>query len=334
MSRMSKKVMLSAVQPTNKLHLGNYLGAIRNWVALQHQYDCVFFAVDLHAITVRQDPKELRENTYRTIATYLAAGVDPKACTFFAQSHVPEHTELAWVLTCFTGMGELGRMTQFKDKSGNKGDAVGAGLFTYPALMAADILLYKAHLVPVGADQKQHLELTRDLAERLNKFFGNDVFPIPEVYIAPTASRIMSLLEPTAKMSKSDENGQSAIFLADSDDEIRKKFKRAVTDALPAVAEKEVSPGVLNLFQIQAALKNAKVEDIHKSYIGRQYGYLKLETAEVVVEAMRPIRERITALMGDKGELDRLIREGARKARERAGHTLAQVYDKLGLLPR
>ena len=326
--------VVSGIQPTGNLHLGNYLGAIRNWVALQHQYDCVFFAVDLHAITVRQDPTELRDNTYRTIATYLAAGVDPKACTFFAQSHVPEHSELAWVLTCFTGMGELGRMTQFKDKRGDKGDTVGAGLFTYPALMAADILLYKAHLVPVGADQKQHLELTRDLAERMNKFLGEEVFPIPDVYIAPTASRIMSLLEPANKMSKSDVNSQSAVFLADSDDEIRKKFKRAVTDSLPAVAEKDVSPGVLNLFQIQAALKNVAVDEIHESYVGRQYGYLKLETAEIVVEALRPIRERITALMGDKGELDKLIRAGGEKARARAGSTVAQVYDKLGLLPR
>ncbi len=331
---MSKKVMLSAVQPTNKLHLGNYLGAIRNWVTLQTQYDCVFFAVDLHALTVRQDPKELRENTYRTIATYLAAGLDPKACTFFAQSHVPEHAELAWVLTCFTGMGELARMTQFKDKSGSKGDSVGSGLFTYPALMAADILLYKANLVPVGQDQKQHLELTRDLAERLNTFLGEPIFPIPEVYIAPTASRVMSLLNPEAKMSKSDENGQSAIFMSDTDDEIRKKFKRAVTDSLPAVAEKDISPGVQNLLQIQSALKGVKTEEIHKAYVGRQYGYLKLETAEIVVDALRPIREKITALMNDKTELDRLISEGGERARARAGKTISQVYDKLGLLPR
>ncbi len=326
--------MLSAVQPTNRLHLGNYLGAIRNWVKLQAQYDCVFFAVDLHALTLRQDPKELRDNTYRTIATYLAAGLDPKACTFFAQSHVPEHAELAWVLTCFTGTGELGRMTQFKDKGAKQGDSVGAGLFTYPALMAADILLYQSNLVPVGQDQKQHLELTRDLAERLNKYLGADVFTMPEVFISPSGARVMSLLEPTAKMSKSDENGQATVFISDSDDEIKKKFKRAVTDSLPAIADKDVAPGVTNLFQIQAALKNTTVEEIHKGYVGRQYGYLKLETADIVIETLHPIREKVDQLMGDKTALDRILREGADKARTRAQKTVSQVYDKLGLLPR
>ncbi len=328
--------MLSAVQPTNRLHLGNYLGAIRNWVNLQSQYDCVFFAVDLHALTLRQDPKELRDNTYRTIATYLAAGLDPAQCTFFAQSHVPQHAELAWVLTCFTGMGELGRMTQFKDKGAKQGtqDSVGAGLFTYPALMAADILLYQSNLVPVGQDQKQHLELTRDLAERVNKYLGADLFTMPEVFIPPSGARIMSLLEPTAKMSKSDENGQATIFLSDSDDEIKKKFKRAVTDSLPAIADKDVAPGVTNLFQIQAALKGVTPETVHQSYVGRQYGYLKLETADIVIETLRPIRTKVEELMRDKSALDYHLKEGAGKAYVRAKATMDKVYDKLGLLPR
>ncbi len=330
----AKKVMLSAVQPTNGLHLGNYLGAIRNWNLLQKQYDCIFFAVDLHSITVRQDPAELRENTYRAIATYIGAGIDPEACTLFVQSHVPEHLELAWVLTCHSGMGELARMTQYKDKAAKQNESIPTGLFVYPALMAADILLYSTNLVPVGEDQKQHIELTRDLAERMNGVFKHDVFVVPEVYTAPVGARIMSLQEPEAKMSKSDPNPHASIFLSDSDDEIKKKFKRAVTDTEPAVAEVSLSPGVTNLLSIQAAVTGKPVKEIHKSYVGRQYGYLKLETADIVIEALRPIRTRVDELMRDKAQLESILKRGAERARERARPMVENVYERLGFVPR
>lgn len=332
----SRKVMLSAVQPTHELHLGNYLGAIRNWVSLQDQYDCIFFAVDLHSITVRQDPKLLKKNTYSTIASYIAAGIDPTKSILFAQSHVAEHAELGWVLTCFSTMGELNRMTQFKDKSAkqSQSQSIPTGLFVYPALMAADILLYRTNLVPVGEDQKQHLELARDLAERLNKFFSKDVFVIPEVYTPKVGARIMSLQNPESKMSKSDGDAGATVFLSDSDDEIRKKFKRAVTDSQPAVQEKDLSAGVTSLFSIQSALTGKSVADIHQAYIGRQYGYLKLETAEIVITALKPLREKTQELLNDIPTLDTLMREGAEKARKRASQTLSEVYNALGFLPK
>ena len=330
-----KKVMLSAVQPTNGLHLGNYLGAIRNWVLLQKQYDCIFFAVDLHSITVRQSAEELRQNTYRTIATYIAAGIDPNACTLFLQSHVPEHTELAWILTCFTGMGELNRMTQFKDKTvRGTSETISTGIFLYPMLMASDILLYRSHLVPVGEDQKQHLELTRDLAERLNRYLVHDVFVVPEVYTPPVGARVMSLQEPDSKMSKSDSNVGGAIFLSDSDNEIRKKFKRSVTDSLPAVQESGVGAGVRNLFSIQAAITGKTQKEIHQSYVGRQYGYLKIETADIVIEALRPIRQNAEELLKNPGELDTILKTGAERARGRAKKTIDEVYRRLGFVPR
>ena len=263
----TRKRILSGVQPTSGLHLGNYLGAIRNWVALQADYDNYFFAGDMHSITLRQDPLALRENTYAVAATYLAAGIDPAKSTIFVQSQVPEHAQLAWVLTCFSNMGELGRMTQFKDKSlkQTQSDSIPTGLFVYPTLMAADILLYQAHLVPVGEDQKQHLEITRDLAERLNKFAKRDVFVVPDPFTPPAGGRVMSLLDPDAKMSKSDENPQATIFLNDDDGAIVKKFKRAVTDSKPTIDEGEPSPGVKNLFAIQAACKNTTVAAVHQS---------------------------------------------------------------------
>jgi tryptophanyl-tRNA synthetase len=330
----TKKRILSGVQPTSGLHLGNYLGAIRNWVALQTDYDSFFFAGDMHSITLRQDPKALRENTYTVVATYLACGIDPAKSTIFVQSQVPEHAELAWVLTCFSNMGELGRMTQFKDKSRKQtqSDSVPTGLFVYPTLMAADILLYQAHLVPVGEDQKQHLEITRDLAERLNKFAERDLFVVPNVFTPPTGGRVMSLLDPEAKMSKSDENPQATIFLNDDDTAIVKKFKRAVTDSKPAIDESEPTAGVKNLFAIQAACKGTTIEAVHKSYVGRQYGYLKVETADVVVTTLRPIRERMRELLGDRAELDRLLAQGAEKAQAVAARTLADVYDAVGFL--
>jgi tryptophanyl-tRNA synthetase len=329
-----KKILLSAVQPTNQLHLGNYLGAIRNWVLLQSQYECIFFAVDLHSITTRQDPKTLKENTYRTIATYIAAGIDPDHSLLFAQSHVPEHAELAWVLTCFSGMGELSRMTQFKDKSAKQEQNIPTGLFVYPALMAADILLYRSNLVPVGEDQKQHLELTRDLAEKINRFFGEQYFVLPDVYNPPIGARIMSLQNPETKMSKSDVDPAASIFLNDSDDEIKKKFKRAVTDSLPHVQEKDLSPGVVNLLSIQAALLGKDFKEVHKTYVGRQYGYLKLETADVVIDKLRPLRTKTDSLLSDIPALDVIMRKGAEKARAKASKTLADVYKRLGFIPK
>ncbi len=288
----------------------------------------------MHSITNRQDPKALRENTYRTIASYLAAGVDPSHCTLFAQSHVSEHAELGWVLTCFTGMGELSRMTQFKDKSAKHEENIPTGIFAYPALMAADILLYKTHLVPVGADQKQHLELARDLAERLNKFTGKQLFVMPDVYHPKTGARIMSLQKPETKMSKSDGDPVASIFLNDSDNDILKKFKKAVTDSHPHVQEGEVSPGVQNLFSIQSALTGKDIKEIHKSYVGRGYGYLKVETGEIVVEKIKPIREKTNELLKDLPHLDKLMKNGADKARARAQKTVDDVYSALGFIPR
>lgn len=330
---MSKEVLLSAVQPTHQLHIGNYLGAIRNWVQLQNQYDCIFFAVDLHAITVRQDPKRLKNYTYNVIANYLAAGIDPKSSILFAQSHVPEHAELGWVLTCFSGMGELSRMTQFKDKSA-KQETIGTGIFVYPALMAADILLYQTDLVPVGEDQKQHVELTRDLAEKMNRFFNEDFFKLPNPYHPPVGARIMSLQNPEAKMSKSDGDPTATIFMNDSDDEIKKKFKRAVTDSHPTIQEKDLSPGVLSLLSMQAAFTGKDVKAIHQAYVGRQYGYLKMATADIVVAGVKPIRDKAQELLKDLPALDKIMKAGAEKARERASKTLAGVYARLGFLPK
>lgn len=331
----AKKIMLSAVQPTNRLHLGNYLGALANWVSLQDQYDCLFFAVDMHSITLRQNPKELLDNTYRTIAAYIAAGISPESSTLFVQSHVPEHAELCWVLTCFAGMGELARMTQFKDKSAKMAeDHIPAGIFAYPVLMAADILLYKTNLVPVGADQKQHLELARDLAGRLNSFCKEDVFVIPEVFTPPVGARIMSLTDPTSKMSKSDDNPKSSVFLDDADKDIVKKIKSAVTDSGSFVAETDLSPGLVNLIAIQAAIRKMSFADVHKNYVGKQYGALKTETADIVLVALKPLRERTEELLKDRAALDRILKRGAENARERARKTLAEVYASLGFLPR
>lgn len=326
--------MLSAVQPSNRLTLGNYLGALKNWVQLQSQFDCLFFAVDLHAITVRQDPKELREQTYRAIATYIAAGIDPDSVTLFAQSHVPQHAELAWVLNCFVYMGELSRMTQFKDKSAKQGQNIPVGLFTYPALMAADILLYKTHLVPVGEDQKQHLEITRDIAQRMNQIYGNDLFTVPEIYLPPVGARIMSLQNPLSKMSKSDPDPQSAVYLTDTDDQIRKKLKRAVTDSGSEIAYTAEKPGIKNLIDIQAAITGQSPEQITQTYAGKQYGHLKVDTAELVATAVGPIRDRTEQLLRDRSYLDDLLKQGAKKARTRAEKTLGDVFDRLGLIRR
>ncbi|HTL11189.1 MAG TPA: tryptophan--tRNA ligase [Bdellovibrionota bacterium] len=327
-----KDVMLSAIQPTNQITLGNYLGAIKNWVKYQSDYDSIFFVVDLHSITVRQDPKELREATYRGLATYIAAGLDPDKCLLFAQSHVPAHAELGWVLNCFTYMGELNRMTQYKDKSAKQGANIPVGLFGYPVLMAADILLYGAKKIPVGDDQKQHVELTRDIAIRMNNVYG-DLFTVPEPMIPPVGARIMDLQNPTAKMSKSAENDNGTVFMFDTDKDIEKKIKRAVTDSGTEIAFSDDKPGVKNLLSIQSAITGRATRDLVEGYVGKQYGHLKVETAEIVVNALRPIREEAQRLLSDRGELDRILALGAAKARERAAPTLKRVYEAVGFLP-
>ncbi len=326
-----KKTMLSAVQPSNRLTLGNYIGALRNWAQLQKDYDCVFFAVNLHAITQRQDPKELREQTRRAVATYIAAGIDPKEATLFIQSEVPQHAELAWVLNCYCYMGELGRMTQFKDKSAKAGENIPVGLFTYPVLMASDILLYDTDLVPVGADQKQHIELTRDIAIRMNNAYGADTFRVPQPVIPQVGARIMSLQDPTAKMSKSDPDPNGSVYLNETDDQIRKKLKRAVTDSGSEITDDESKPGVRNLLTIQSALTGKPVSEIVASYAGKQYGHLKVDTAEIVVQSVSPIRAEADRLMAEKSFLDQILQTGAEKARIRAAKTLKRVYEHLGL---
>jgi len=329
-----KKVMLSAVQPSNRLTLGNYIGALRNWVKTYENYDSIFFSVDLHAITVRQDPKELREQTYRGIATYIAAGIDPKKALLFVQSHVPEHAELTWVLNCFCYMGELNRMTQFKDKSAKQGANIPTGLFTYPVLMAADILLYGSELIPVGADQKQHVELTRDIAMRMNNLYGDDLFVIPEPFIPAVGAKVMSFQNPTAKMSKSDPDANGSVFLNDTNDQIIKKIKRAVTDSGSEITLSDDKPGIKNLLTIQSALTGKPIEDIVSSYAGKQYGHLKVETAEIVAQTLAPVRDEADRLMKDLSYLDQLLAENAEKARARAAITLKKAYDRIGFIPR
>ena len=334
MTETKKKIMLSAIQPSNKLTLGNYLGAVKNWVSSQKNYDCIFFAVDLHTITVRQDPKELRESTYRAIATYIAAGIDPETALLFVQSHVRAHAELGWILNCYSYMGELNRMTQFKDKSSKQEQNVTVGLYDYPVLMASDILLYQSDLIPVGEDQKQHVELTRDIALRMNNAYGKDLFTIPEPFIPKIGGRIMSLQNPEAKMSKSDPDPHAAVFLSDTNDQITKKFKRAVTDSGSEITDDPAKAGVRNLLTIQSAITGKPIADIVEAYRGKQYGHLKVETAEIVVQAIGPIRDRAEALLKDLGYLDSLLRKGAERAAGRAEPTLKKVFERIGFVPR
>ncbi|MFN7685399.1 MAG: tryptophan--tRNA ligase [Oligoflexia bacterium] len=327
-----KQVMLSAVQPSSGLTLGNYIGALRNWVRFQRDYECWFFAVNLHAITVRQDPKELVEQTYRAVATYLAAGIDPEHATLFIQSQVPQHAELAWLLNCYCYMGELGRMTQFKDKSQKAGENIPVGLFTYPVLMAADILLYDTQWVPVGADQKQHIELTRDIAIRMNNTYGDDLFKVPQPLIPPVGARIMSLQDPTSKMSKSDPDPHASVFLFDSDDLIRKKIKRAVTDSGSEITDEDSKPGVKNLLNIQSAITGTPIASLVTQYAGKQYGHLKVETAEIVVQAIGPLRKEAERLYHDRTHLEQILQKGAERARQKAAKTLERAYCRVGLL--
>lgn len=312
--------------------LGNYLGAIKNWARLQDEgrYNCLYCLVDLHAITVRLDPVKLRQLSYEGLAIYLASGIDPDRNILFVQSQVPQHTELAWILGCHTYMGELSRMTQFKDKSAKQKN-IGSGLFTYPVLMAADILLYQANLVPVGQDQKQHLELSRDIAIRMNGLYGN-LFVVPEIYIPPVGAKIMSLVDPTAKMSKSDPDPNATIFLSDSDDVIRKKIKRAVTDSGSEITYSDEKPGVKNLITVQSAITGKSADEIVAGYAGKQYGHLKVETAEIVVECIRPLREKFQAFLKDTGYLDGVLQKGAEAASERADKTLRQVKEAVGFI--
>src|SRR5688572_26794622 len=329
-------IVFSGMQPSSdSLHLGNYLGALVNWVALQDEYDPIYCVVDLHAITVAQDPKSLQGSTRRTAAQYLAAGVDLERATLFVQSHVPAHTELAWVLGAITGFGEASRMTQFKDKSTRQGaEATTVGLFTYPVLMAADILLYGTQLVPVGDDQRQHLELTRDLAARFNSRYG-DTFVVPEALIPKESARIYDLQEPTAKMSKSSASEAGLVKLLDDPAITAKKIKSAVTDTEREVRyDPTLKPGISNLLDIYAATTGKSIAELEAEYAGRGYGDLKKELAEVVVDALAPIRTRTLELMQDPAELDRLLSIGAEKASERAERVLSEVYDRVGFVRR
>lgn len=326
---MRKKIVFSGIQPSGVLHIGNYLGAIQTWVQMQQETQNYFCVVDLHAITVRQEPKELRANTLNLAKTYLAGGIDPQYCTLFVQSHVKEHTELAWILGTMTYMGELNRMTQFKDKSGHKGESVGVGLFTYPTLMAADILLYDTDLVPVGEDQKQHLELTRDLAERFNGAFGK-TFVVPEPLIRKMGARIMGLDDPTKKMSKSAPKPANYIALTDTADVIRKKIGRAVTDSGMEIRFAEDKPAMSNLLTIYSLMSGEPIPELEERYVGKGYAEFKRDLAEVVVEHLRPFQERYAAL--DDTEVLNLLRDGADRARQVASRTVERVKRKMGIV--
>ena len=331
---MTKPNLLSGMQPSaSSLHLGNYLGALKQWVAMQESHQAYYVIVDLHAITVPQDPKKLRENTRRTAAQYLAAGIDPEKSALFVQSHVPAHAQLAWVLNCITGFGEASRMTQFKDKSQKGGaDNSSVGLFTYPILQAADILLYQPKSVPVGEDQRQHLELTRDLAMRFNSRFG-ETFVIPEAYILKETAKIFDLQEPTAKMSKSAADPKGLINLLDEPNTVTKKIKSAVTDTDGEIRfDREHKPGVSNLLGIFAAVTGESVESLVERFSGQGYGTLKGEVADAVVAMLEPIRLRTQELISDPAELDRLLAKGAVKANELAEDTLQKVYDRIGFI--
>lgn len=326
-----KKTIYSAIQPSGMLTLGNYLGALRNWVMLQNEYDCIYTVADLHAITVRQQTPAFRKQILETYALLIAVGVDPEKSLLFIQSHVAAHSQLSWILSCYTQFGELSRMTQFKDKSAKHADNVNAGLFTYPSLMAADILLYKADLVPVGADQKQHLEITRDIAARFNNIYG-EVFTIPEGFIPKVGARVMSLQDPTKKMSKSDENVNSWVAILDKPEDIMRKFKRAVTDSESEVAFREGKDGVNNLMGIYSAITGKNLEAVTEEFAGKGYGDFKNAVGEAVVEELRPVREKFDDLMKNKDFLQETWREGAVEAEKIANKTLSKVMKKIGFI--
>lgn len=326
-----KPVILSGIQPSGDLHIGHLTGAIKNWVSLQDTYQCYFTIVDLHAITVRQEPAELRKRTLDLAALYIACGIDPAKSILFVQSHVPEHSQLAWVLNCFTGMGECSRMTQFKDKSQQHSENINVGLFAYPILMAADILLYQADLVPVGEDQKQHLELTRNIAQRFN-FSYSDTFKVPEPYIAKVGARIMNLQDPTKKMSKSDENEKATIFLTDSDDAVRNKIKRAVTDSGSEIKYDENKPGIANLMTLLSIATGKTYPEIESEFTGKGYGDFKPAVADAVAGYLKPIREKYFEIRNDNKLLTEILANGADLARKQAFKTLRKVYKKVGFV--
>lgn len=323
-----KKRIFSGAQPTGKLHIGNYLGALKNWVALQDDYDALYCIVNLHSITLPQNPDELRRNTLDLARVYLAAGLDPSRSIIFVQSDVPQHAELSWVLSCITRLGELERMTQFKDKGKGNTERVGVGLLTYPVLMAADILLYQTDLVPVGQDQKQHLELCRDISERFNRDFG-ETFRIPEPYIPKAGASIKSLLDPDRKMSKSDENANGSIFLTDDPETILKKFKRSVTDSGTAITFDESRPAINNLLTIYQLVTDKTAEECVAHFEGKGYGQFKSELAEVVIEFLRPFQERLEQF--DDEHVTNILKAGAEKARDIAEITLQDVYSRMGI---
>ncbi|MBE6066551.1 MAG: tryptophan--tRNA ligase [Clostridium lundense] len=327
-----KKVIFSGIQPSGELTLGNYLGALKNWVKLQDQYDCYYCIVDMHAITVKQEPKDLRRRTLEVLSIYIAAGIDPEKNTLFIQSHVPAHAEASWLLNCNTYMGELSRMTQFKDKSQRYGNNISAGLFNYPVLMVADILLYQADLVPVGVDQKQHLELTRDVAERFNNTYS-ETFKIPEPYIPEAGAKIMDLQEPTKKMSKSSDNPNSYILIMDPPEVIRKKVSRAVTDSLGVVKYNDEQPGVKNLMTILSVIKGKTIEEIEKEYEGQGYAQFKKDVAEAIVTELEPIQKKVKDLVANKEYLESIYKKGAEKASYVANKTLRKMQKKIGFIP-
>ena len=326
---VTKKRIFSAVQPSGNLTLGNYLGALKNWADLQTEFECIYCVADLHAITVRQEPAELRKKSLETLALYLASGIDPKNAVFFLQSQVPEHTQLSWVLSCNTMFGELSRMTQFKDKSQKHADNINAGLFTYPVLMAADILLYQADMVPVGSDQKQHIELARDIAQRFNGTYS-PTFTVPEAYILSSSARIMSLAEPERKMSKSDPNANASIFMLDRKDDIIRKFKRAVTDSDAVVAADPTRPGIFNLVNIYSCLTGKTNEEIEREFEGKGYGDFKLAVGEACADQLAPLQAEFDHLTKDKAYLDSILKEGCEKAGYIARKTIQKVYRKVG----
>ena len=328
-----KKVLFSGMQATGNLTLGNYLGALKNWITLSDEYECFYSVVDMHSITVRQDPATLRKRARALLTLYIAAGLDPEKNCIYYQSHVSGHAELAWILNCYTYMGELNRMTQFKDKAAKHADNINAGLFTYPVLMAADILLFQADVVPVGIDQMQHLELTRDIAQRFNGIYG-DVFTVPEAYIGKVGAKIMSLQEPTKKMSKSDENPNGSIYLMDDPDTIMRKCKRAVTDSEAQILYRDEQPGVKNLIDIYRACTNKTVDEVVKEFDGKGYGDFKMAVGEAVVSVLKPLQDEVARLEKYKGYIDSIIKNNAEKANYYATKTLRKVQRKVGFPDR
>lgn len=328
-----KKVILSGIQPSGAFTLGNYVGAIKNWAQLQNDYDCLYMIADMHAITVRQDPAKLRKNTLEAYAAILACGVDPNRSVAFIQSHVPTHAQLNWLLACCTQFGELSRMTQFKDKSAKHPDDINSGLFTYPVLMAADILAYNADLVPVGADQKQHLELTRNVAQRFNQRYG-ELFKLPDGYIPPKGAKIMSLAEPTKKMSKSDENQNGCIYILDDKDTIIRKFKRAVTDSDAVVRYAEGKDGINNLMTIYSVVTGKSNEDIEREFDGKGYGDFKLAVGEAVADHLAPVKTEFDKLIADKKYLEESYAKGAEAAFKISRKIVSKAYHKAGFVDR